>query len=326
MKSLVTGANGFTGSHLVRRLLTRGDEVVTYVRPSSDLSRIEGLPIEVVYGQITDEAHLNKAMQEVQQVFHIAAYVELGLVDAPLMERVNVHGTQAVLAAAKKRGVERMIHCSTIGIYGDTQGRKIDETFVREQKDFSSAYDRTKYFAQKAVDEAASNGFHVVSVMPSGIFGLGDPHFGPVVQQYLKGGLKVWAAGDRITGIVHVDDLVEAMILAIDQGNCGDHFIISAGEMTTHEMFGIFSQETGIPVPRELPPRLVRWVGNVLDPLGRLLKWQPPISRERVHYLYDRCVRVDASKARRKLNWHPRSVEMTLRELVHRPHGDEHDV
>ena len=255
-------------------------------------------------------------MEGVNQVFHIAAYVELGLVDAELMEQVNVAGTQAVLNAAQSAGVQRMIHCSTIGIYGDTQGRTINETFAREQEGFSSAYDSTKYFGQKAVDEAAKNGFHVVSVMPSGIFGLGDPHFGPVVKQFLKGGLKVWAAGDRVTGIVHVDDLVESMILAIENGKIGDHFIISSGELTTNEMFQVFSQETGIPVPTELPPFLVRLAGNLLDPIGRLLKWQPPISRERVHYLYDRCVRVDATKARQELGWNPRSVEDTLKELV----------
>ena len=316
MKSLVTGANGFTGSHLVKRLLERGDEVVVYVRQSSDLSRIADLPIQFCYGNITDETALTAAMNGVNQVFHIAAYVELGLVDADLMEQVNVVGTKAVLNAAQTAGVQRMIHCSTIGIYGDTQGRTIDETFEREQKGFSSAYDSTKYFGQQAVDEAAQNGFHVVSVMPSGIFGLGDPHFGPVVQQFLKGGLKVWAAGDRVTGIVHVDDLVEAMILAIEQANIGEHFIISAGELTTNEMFQVFSQETGIPVPNEVPQALVRLVGSILDPIGRLLNWQPPISRERVHYLYDRCVRVDATKARTVLGWNPRSVEETLKELV----------
>jgi dihydroflavonol-4-reductase len=316
MKSLVTGASGFTGSHLVRRLLARGDEVVAYVRPSSDRSRLNGLPIEFADGAITDKTALNRAMQGVEQVFHVAAYVELGLVDADLMTEVNVTGTQRVLASAQLAGVKRMIHCSTIGIYGDTQGRKINETFVREQQGFSSAYDRTKFEGQQWVDEAARNGFNVVSVMPSGIFGPGDPHFGPVVQQFLRGGLKVWAAGDRVTGIVHVEDLVEAMILAIEKGNCGDHFIISAGELTTHEMFGVFNQVTGIPVPKEVPEPLVRIVGRLLDPIGRLLRWQPPISRERVHYLYDRCVRVDASKARQALGWTPRSVETTLQELV----------
>jgi nucleoside-diphosphate-sugar epimerase len=128
--------------------------------------------------------------------------------------------------------------------------------------------------------------------------------------------LKLWAGGDRITGIVHVDDLVAAMILAAEKGKPGEHYIISAGDLSTREMFNFLSQETGIPVPHEAPQPLVRLAGNLLDPIGRLFKWQPPISRERVHYIYDRCVRVNATKARQELGWQPRSVSETLREIV----------
>lgn len=316
MKALVTGANGFTGSHLCQTLLNRGDQVTAYVRRTSDLSRLEGLAVAYAYGDITDRAALEAAMQGVDTVFHTAAYVELGLVDAELMERVNVGGTKAVLAAAQATGVSKMVYCSTIGVYGDTQGQCIDETFERRQTDFSSAYDRTKYLAQQAVDDAAQNGFHAVSVMPSGIFGPGDPHFGKVVKLFLKGGLKVWAGGDRVTGIVHVDDLVAAMLLAVEHSPSGEHYIISTGELTTREMFQVFSDETGIATPTEIPEPIVRLAGAILDPIGRLLNWQPPLSRERVHYLYDRCVRVNANKARQQLQWQPRSTEATLRELV----------
>jgi nucleoside-diphosphate-sugar epimerase len=208
------------------------------------------------------------------------------------------------------------VYCSTIGVFGDTQGRVVDETFDRAQADFSSAYDRTKYRAQQLVDRFAADGFPAVSVLPSGIFGADDPHFGPVLEQFLKGGLKVWAGGDRVTGIVHVDDLVAAMILAAEKGKPGERYIISAGELTTREMFALIGRETGIPVPREVPEPLVRLAGNLLDPIGRLFDWQPPISRERVRYIYDRCVRVDGTKARRELGWQPRSVAQTLREIT----------
>jgi dihydroflavonol-4-reductase len=316
MKALVTGANGFTGSHVVKALLKRGDAVVGIVRKSSNLSRLTNLPIELVYGDITDRAALHQAMTGVDVIFHTAAYVELGLVDAAEMERVNVEGTRAVLEVAQSVGVPKMVHCSTIGVFGDTQGRTIDETFQREQKGFSSAYDRTKYDAQQLVDQAAANGFHVVSVLPSGIFGHDDPHFQPVLNSFLKGRLKLWAGGGRITGIVHVDDLAEAMILASERGKSGEYYIISAGDLSTRAMFEIFSSETGIPAPHDAPEPLVRVVAGVLDRVGRTFSWQPPIDNERVHYVYDRCVRVNGTKARRDLGWTPRSPEETLRELV----------
>jgi dihydroflavonol-4-reductase len=311
MKALVTGANGFTGAHLVQTLQQQGNTVVGLVRKSSNLARLSDCNVELVYGDITDRDALRTAMNGVDTVFHTAAYVELGLVNEAEMERVNIEGTRAVLEVAQAFGVS-MVYCSTIGIFGDTKGQVVNETFQRTQSDFSSAYDRTKYQAQQLVDQYARNGFPVVSILPSGIFGFDDPHFGPVIQLFLKRRLKLWAGGDRITGVVHVDDLAVAMMLATQKGTPGDYYIISAGDLTTREMFQMLSQKTGIPVPREVPKPLVRLTGNLLDPIGRVFQWQPPLSRERVHYIYDRCVRVDATKARNQLGWQPRSISETV--------------
>lgn len=316
MKALVTGANGFTGSHLVRGLEARGDQVVGLVRPTSDLSKLTDCQLELVKGDLTDRASLEKAMSGVDVVFHTAAYVELGLVDAQAMSRVNIEGTQAVMETAKNVGVSKVVYCSTIGVFGDTQGRVVDETFTREQEGFSSAYDWTKYEAQRIVDEMAQAGLPVVSVLPSGIFGKGDPHFGQIVKLFTDGKLKFWPGRDRVTGIVHVDDLVSAMIKATEIGKNGEHYIISAGELSIGEMFDLISEKTGVPTPKEAPPWLIRILGNLLTPIGQLLNWQPPLSRERVHYIYDRCVRVDATKARKELNWQPRSVQSILDELM----------
>jgi nucleoside-diphosphate-sugar epimerase len=84
-------------------------------------------------------------------------------------------------------------------------------------------------------------------------------------------------------------------------------------------MFDYLSQKTGVSPPKEAPQWLIRMLGNVLSPIGHLLNWQPPLSRERIHYIYDRCVRVDATKAKTELNWQPRSVETILSELINQP-------
>jgi len=322
MKALVTGASGFTGSHLVKALEQQGHQVVALVRKTSDLSRLSGSQAQLVYGDITDRSALQTAMNGVDWLFHTAAYVELGIVDAAKMHQINVEGTRAVLeTAAQNSNLAKLVYCSTIGIYGDTGGRVIDEQFQRQQVGFSSAYDSTKYEAQQLVNQVAAQGLPVVSLMPSGIFGADDPHFGPVLQAFLNGKLKLWAGGERITGIVHVDDLVAAMILAAQKASPGAQYIISTGDMTTRAMFDFFSRETGIPAPWEVPKPLVQLAGNLLDPIGRLSGWQPPISRERVHYIYERCVRVDGSKARDELGWQPRSTEQTLRDSLSQPQG-----
>lgn len=312
MRSLITGANGFTGSHLVKILLKQGHSVKGLVRQSSNLFRIADCDLQLVYGDIGDKQALTKAMEDVDYVFHTAAYVDLGIVDAREMHRVNVEGTQAVLSVAEKTPITKLVYCSTIGIYGDTKGEIVDESFVRRQQDFSSAYDRTKYLAQQLVDEAASRGLPVVSILPSGIFGPDDPHFGPVIKLFTEGKLKLWIGGDRVTGIVHVDDLAEAMIMAAKQGKSGEKYIISAGELKTKEMFQILAQKTGKPVPREIPESIARILGQTLEISSKVIPWNPPLNNERIHYVYDRCVRVTGDKARRELKWSPRTIYDTI--------------
>ncbi|MGK7913727.1 MAG: NAD-dependent epimerase/dehydratase family protein [Synechococcus sp.] len=317
MKALVTGANGFSGSHLVRLLLERGHEVVGLVRTSSNCERLQNLPLTLAYGDICDADVLDRAMNGVDAVFHLAAKVDLGVVNGIEMERVNVTGTRTVIEAAIAQSTPpKLVYCSTIGVLGDTAGVAVDETYVRQQKEFSSAYDRTKYEAQALIDAAAARGLWVASALPSGIFGADDPHFGPVLDLFLSGWLKRWPGGDRITGIVHVDDLADALIEMVHKGRSGERYIISAGERSLRDMFELLGKHTGIPVPAEAPRWIVRLLGHLLTPMGRLLNWNPPISRERVHYIYDRCVRVDGSKARRELGWQPRSVDTTLSEIA----------
>ncbi|MEM9537313.1 MAG: NAD-dependent epimerase/dehydratase family protein [Cyanobacteria bacterium P01_E01_bin.45] len=316
MKALVTGANGFSGSHLVRALLERGHDVVGLVRTSSNCERLQTLPLTLAYGDICDSDALARAMEGVDVIFHLAAMVDLGVVNDVEMERVNVQGTRTVIEAAIARPTPpKLVYCSTIGVLGDTAGTVVDETHVRQQQEFSSAYDRTKYDAQALVD-AAARGLWVASALPSGIFGADDPHFGPVLKLFLSGRLKLWPGGDRITGIVHVDDLADALIRIAEQGRSGERYILSAGERSLREMFELMSKNTDIPAPAEAPRWLMRVLGHLLTPMGRLLNWNPPISRERVHYIYDRCVRVDGTKARRELGWQPRSIESTLSEIV----------
>ena len=144
------------------------------MRKTSDLSRLNNCKVELIYGEITDSEIINKAMEDIDIVFHLAAYVELGLVNVAEMARVNVEGTRTILEIAKTKSISKMIYCSTIGIHGNSFGEIINETFQHQQKNFSSAYDRTKYEAQQLVNEFVAAGLPVVSMMPSGIFGVDD--------------------------------------------------------------------------------------------------------------------------------------------------------
>ncbi|MEM9485081.1 MAG: epimerase, partial [Cyanobacteria bacterium P01_F01_bin.116] len=122
----------------------------------------------------------------------------------------------------------------------------------------------------------------------------------------------IWPGCDRITGIVHVDDLVQAMVLAAEKASSGEHFIISAGELSIGEMFKILGDAVGVKAPADAPKPLVRAIGGILDPIGKAFSWNAPLNNELVHYIYDRCVRISGEKAMRDLGWQPRSVPELL--------------
>ncbi len=312
----VTGANGFTGSNVVKNLVTRGHKVKGLVRQKSELTRLSGIPVELIRADIADEATLTTAFQSVDTVIHTAAMVELGITDGRVMERVNVEGTRSVVSAAKSAGVRRLIHCSTIGVLGDTHGTIANEATVRSSAPFASAYDRSKFQAEELALGANGGGLEVVSVLPSGIMGPGDPHFGTLIRLYQKGRLPFWPALDRLTGIVHVEDIAELLVLAGLHGSPGDRYIGSAGETTPRKIFEILGAILGRAPPRELPESAARTAAAVLDPIGRATGWNPPLSRERIHYLYDRCVRVKADKARTDLGWRPQAPEQVIAQLL----------
>ena len=316
---LVTGASGFTGSTVVRQLCDKGDanlEIRALVRANSNTKRLEGLPAKLVRGDLTDSASLRTALADVDFVIHTAAYVDLGVVDRKTMWRTNVEGTRLLLEESLAAGVKRLVHCGTIGVLGDTGGAVANEGTPRSQIGFSSAYDESKWQAQQLVDDYQRKGLDTLSFWPSGIMGPGDPHFGPVMDLFLSRRLKFWAGGERITGVVHVEDVASALISAMSAGQPGESYILSAGELTTNAMFDILSLRSGVRKPREVPRFLVRLVGYCLTPVGRLFSFNPPLSAERVHYLYDRCVRVDAGKARRELGWAPMPPESVIESLI----------
>ncbi|RMD92609.1 MAG: NAD-dependent epimerase/dehydratase family protein, partial [Calditrichaeota bacterium] len=119
MKVLVTGANGFTGSYLTKHLLDKGYEVRVLVRKSSNLDALQGLPVEYAYADLADDSPVDDATRGIDTVYHIAALYRAENVPKKMFWRVNVGGTKKMLIAAKKAGVKRFVHCSTVGVQGE---------------------------------------------------------------------------------------------------------------------------------------------------------------------------------------------------------------
>jgi dihydroflavonol-4-reductase len=176
MKCFVTGGAGFLGSAVVQRLVARGDEVVGLARSeegATQLTRLGALPVR---GTITDARALDQLLNDVDVVFHIAGAYRIGIKESEheQMFKVNVDGTTIVLDAAITAKAKRIVYVSTVGVFGNTHGKVVDETYERPDRDFLSYYDATKYMAHRVAVARQAAGAPLVIVQPGAIYGPRD--------------------------------------------------------------------------------------------------------------------------------------------------------
>ncbi len=259
MRTFVTGATGFLGGRLLRRLRDRGDEVVALVR---DPSRAARLDADLVKGDLSDRARLAGQIRGADAVFHLAAVYKVGIPQSEraAMFEANVGGTARVLDAAVDAGVLRIVYVSTVNVFGNTHGRVVDETYERPGRDYVSTYDETKHLAHVVAKERIARGSPIVIVQPGAIYGPGDhSELGEQLELARTGKLKLLALAGVGVNAVHVDDVVSGILLAYDRGRIGESYVLG-GEITTlRQMLQIVSEQSGHRLPRfELPAALVK--------------------------------------------------------------------
>src|SRR5437773_740497 len=191
MRAFVTGGTGFVGGHVARKLHERGDDVVALVRTPSKATQLRELGCEIVEGDLSDEDVSRKAGGGCDRVFHIAAMYEVGIQPSrhAAMYAANVKGTERVLDAPVEAGVGKIVYISTVGVFGDTKGRIVDETYDREPTGFMSYYEETKYFAHELAKDRIKKGAPIVIVQPGGIYGPGDPSILGIMMRLIRKGL-----------------------------------------------------------------------------------------------------------------------------------------
>lgn len=243
---LVTGAAGFIGSRVVRRLLARGHDVRALVLPSDRRDNLAELDCEVITGDVTQPA-IEDAMADVDVVFHLAALYALWLPDPRAMMRVNVHGTRNVLAAARRRGVRRVVHTSSIARFGG-QGLRARAT---EASPFAldatgNVYARSKALAHEVACEAARAGQDVVIVAPTAPIGPGDIGPTPTGRLLLTAfRAPLMATVPTITNFAHVDDIAEGHVLAAERGVAGRSYLLGHLDLSVVELARIVARTVG---------------------------------------------------------------------------------
>lgn len=278
MRAFVTGVSGFVGMWVAHRLQEEGTDVRALVRPSSDRRNLAGLDLEIVEGDVREADLLARAMQGCDEVYHVAAFYSTREEDGPLIYEINVGGTKAVLKAARRAGVGRVVYTSTIG----TIGRRRDGTPPAEEEEFnlweqSSHYARSKYLAETVALSMAQDGLQVVVVNPCSPVGAGDikpSSSGQRIVDYLAGRVPSFLEGG--INFIAVRDVAAGHILAARRGRPGQRYILgnAQGNLSREEFYRLMERVSGVRRPRSRPRNPLRWLRR---PAGRAERGhQPP--------------------------------------------------
>ena len=316
--NLVTGATGFIGSHVVRKLLERGEPVRVLVRPSSVLKNLDGLRVEMVRGDLTDPESLRGALAGCRRLYHAAADYRPWAEDPSLLYRVNVGGTQNILRAAAEAGVERVVYTSTVGALGiSCSGTPADEETSVSLGEMIGHYKRSKFLAEAEVSAAARQGFPVVIVNPSTPVGTRDVKptpTGRMIVDFLLGRMPAYV--ETGLNLIDVEDAAEGHLLAMEKGRVGQRYILGNRNLSLREILEILAGISGRPAPRiRLPHAVAFGAAAVSTAFGRLTRRAPKISLEAVRMSRKKMF-FDSSKAVRELGLPQHPVEQALAKAV----------
>lgn len=326
MRALVTGANGFIGSNVVRALLERGYAVRALVREGSNLRNLAGLDVELATGDVRERATLERALAGCDCLFHLAAAYALWTPDPQPIYDINVDGTANALAAARRAGVRRVVYTSsesTIGIARN--GCLGNEEMVVEPAQLAGHYKRSKYLAEQVALRACRDGMEVVVVNPTTPIGRGDIRptpTGQIVVDFLNGRMPAYV--NTGLNLVDVEDVAVGHVLALEKGRPGERYILGNRNLTLKEILQALSRVTGRPAPRlRLPLWVALGAAYASEFAAQRLTGGPPripVTGVKVarHFRY-----FDCSKAVRELGMPQTPIEEALEKAVRwfREHG-----
>ncbi|HYK82138.1 MAG TPA: hopanoid-associated sugar epimerase [Gemmatimonadales bacterium] len=327
MTTLVTGATGFVGSALVRRLLDARQDVRALARPGSTRRLLEGLPVEIVEGDLTAPETLRPAVRGCRALFHVAADYRFWVRDPGAMHAANVTGTVALMRAALDCHVERIVYTSSVATLGHAAaGAPADEDTPVTLADMIGPYKRSKFLAEEEVRRLATQaGLPAVIVNPSTPVGPRDAKPTPTGRLVLDAARgRVPAYVDTGLNIVHVDDVAEGHWLAYQRGRPGERYVLGGENLTLQEILTRIAAITGQAPPRvRLPLPALYPVAIAAETWARLRGRGTPLvtldelrmSRQRMFF--------SSAKAERHLGYAPRPAQQALEDAVrwYREHG-----
>ncbi len=317
MKAFVTGATGFIGRHLVPQLIENNYDVTCLVRDPGRAGDLAAQGAALAKGDVTERESMRAPMQGADVVFHLAGLYAVGVRDQAKMEAINVDGARQTLELAAELGVPRIVHTSTVAVFGNTRGRVVDETYRVEKAAMPSVYERTKWEAHYEVAvPLQAQGAPVIIVQPGGVTGAGDTAAHAATFEFFLNRMPVMLGAKSGLTLAHVDEIAAGHRLAAEKGLPGESYILCGPALTYRQIFEICSRITGQSFTNIWVPG---WGASLAAGLTRLIERfgvEPALSSESLAMLADYTFWATADRARRELGWTTRPIEEVLEEVL----------
>lgn len=328
MNIFITGATGYIGNNLAMRLANEGNMIHALCRSAGKATMLKHPNIKIFEGDITDISSVENAMKDCEQVYHLAAYARVWAKDPNYYYKLNVEGTKNVLDAAKKCNIGKTVVTSTAGVLGPSGNRPVKEDDARIG-DTLNEYEETKTQSEILCREYCNKyNMHIVIVNPPRVYGPGveseSNAVTKLVRFYINGKWKILPGDGKRTGsYVHVEDVVNGHVLAMQKGRSGERYILSGVNASYNDFFDKLAKASGKKVRLfPLPVWLMMVAGYAMMARTKLTGKPPLLTPKWIKkYLYDWSL--DCSKAQKELGYTFRSLEEGLQQTVDwvRQHG-----
>lgn len=319
MKVFLTGGTGFIGGHVARKLRERGDHVRALVRSPGKAGDLREIGCELVSGSLEDAGAISAALEGCDAAIHGAAIYEVGIPAdrREAMREANVVGTETVLGAALAAATPRVVYISTVAAFGDTHGEVVDETYEHPGESFTTYYEQTKYEAHQVAKALIADGLNCVIVQPGGVYGPGDhSELGNLTKQVLAGKLPLIPFPDFGLVVVHVEDVADGILLALDRGEIGEQYVLGAEPTTNRELVQTVAEIGGRKPPtRSLPTGLIKAIAPAGSLVGPLMGY-PPNMRELISSTDGVTFWSTSAKAKAQLGYAPRELRATITDTL----------
>ena len=320
-KVLVTGATGFVGSAVARLLIDRGYIVSTLVRSTSSLDNLKGLNVEVVYGDLTDQNSLEIALKNCAYLFHVAAEYRLWSLHPEELYDNNVQGTENIMRAALKTGVEKIVYTSsvaTLGLHPDSSPS--NESTPVTFNDMIGDYKKSKFLAEEVVKKMVrEEGLPATIVNPSTPVGPGDIKPTPTGKLILDAAAgKIPAFVDTGLNWVHVNDVAMGHLLALEKGKLGERYILGNENFSMKVLLEKIASITGKPAPKiQLPHNFVLPIAYVAEWWANVTKSKKePMATVSGVKLSKKKMYFSVDKAKKELGYKPKDVMIALKDAI----------